>query len=98
MQSNCKVCVTVLIINGWLTIFVMNDSKETRRFIMFSRSLRWALGILFISIGLVYYNEGTWPAILFGTVFFITGFFRPKRCLEEGCQIESAGEKGLKGT
>lgn len=98
MQSNSKLCVTVLKINGWLNIFVMNDSKDTRRLILFSRSLRWALGILFISLGLVYYEKGTWPAILFGTVFFITGFFRPKRCLEEGCQIESAGEKGLKGT
>ena len=75
----------------------MNDSKETTRLILFSRLLRWAFGILFISLGMVYYEEGTWPAILFGTVFFMTGFFRPKRCLDEGCEIESAGEKGLKG-
>lgn len=76
-------------------IFAMNDSKETRRLIQFSRLLRWAFGILFISLGLVYYEEGTWPAILFGTVVFITGFFRPKRCLEEGCEINSVGDKHI---
>jgi len=69
----------------------MSDSKDTNRLILFSALLRWLFGILFISLGLVYYEEGTWPAILFGIVFFITGFFRPKRCLEEGCQIDSAG-------
>ena len=64
----------------------MSDSKDTKRLILVSALLRWLFGILFISLGLVYYEEGTWPAILFGLVFFITGFFRPKRCLEEGCQ------------
>ena len=61
----------------------MNDSKDTKQLILFNALLRWAFGILFISIGLVHVKDGAWPAIVFGTIFFITGFFRPKRCLEK---------------
>lgn len=62
----------------------MKDIKETRLVILFNRLFRWGFGALFISMGITYYKEGGWPAILFGAVFLISGFFRPKRCLEEG--------------
>lgn len=65
----------------------MEDSKEINRVIIFNRLLRSAFGTLFISVGVIYYNEGGWAAILFGAIFLVTGFFRPKKCLEEGCDI-----------
>src|SRR5688500_16692387 len=70
----------------WLIkIFIMKDSKDTKRLILFNALLRWAFGIVFISLGVVYYEDGAWPVILFGTILFITGFFRPKRCLDKRC-------------
>lgn len=64
-------------------------NKSDNTVIWFSRILRWGLGILFIGAGIYYYNQGGWPAIIFGTVLFITGFFRPRRCMEEGsCEIQ----------
>ncbi|MGL6268107.1 MAG: hypothetical protein ACRC2O_09270 [Chitinophagaceae bacterium] len=65
-----------------------NDSLETKRLIWFSRILRWGLGSLFIGAGIYYFEDGTWPALLFGSVLFATGFFRPKRCLADGCEID----------
>ena len=50
--------------------------------VWFSRLLRWALGVFFMIVGFIYYSAGGWPAILFGAVYFITGFFRPKRCID----------------
>lgn len=58
----------------------MNDDS----LVLFSRALRWLLGSVFIAVGVMYFREGGWPAILFGGVLFITGFFRPRRCLGEG--------------
>jgi hypothetical protein len=49
--------------------------------IWFSKGLRWLLGTIFTAVGIIYYNEGGWPAILFGAAMIITGFFRPRRCL-----------------
>jgi hypothetical protein len=71
----------------------MSDAKDIKRVILFSALLRWAFGLLFIILGFVYYEEGTWPVIFFGTIFLITGFFRPERCLETGCRIDSIGDK-----
>lgn len=62
---------------------VKTDDSSVRITIWFSRILRWSLGIFFMSVGVWYYGEGGWPAILFGLVLVITGFFRPKRCLVE---------------
>ncbi|MBO9205256.1 MULTISPECIES: hypothetical protein [Niastella] len=56
-------------------------NKNVKMIIWFSRLLRWLLGILFISTGFTYVKEGGWPAILFGTLILITGFFKPKRCI-----------------
>lgn len=64
------------------------DNASTRRLIWFSRLLRWTLGLLFIGVGIYYYKDGAWPAILLGAVLVVTGFFRPRRCLDEnGCEI-----------
>jgi hypothetical protein len=51
-----------------------------------SRSLRWGIGTIFIATGLVYFKEGGWPALLFGGLMFITGFFRPRRCMDDQCE------------
>ena len=67
----------------------MKDSKDTRLAILFNRLLRWGFGALFITIGIQYFEEGGWPAILFGVIFLITGFFRPARCLVEGCELKT---------
>ncbi len=50
----------------------------------FSRILRWLLGTFFIATGIWFYEKGAWPAILFGLVIFLTGFLKPKRCIEQG--------------
>lgn len=58
-------------------------NREEKLVIWFSRLLRWSLGIFFIATGILYADEGGWPAILFGTLMLITGFFKPKRCMGE---------------
>ena len=62
-------------------------NKDVKMIIWFSRLLRWSLGMLFIATGCIYASEGGWPAILFGTLILITGFFKPKRCIGE-CGID----------
>ncbi len=64
------------------------DSRETRQLVWFSRILRWVLGGGFIAVAIIYWKEGGWPALLFGLLIFITGFFRPRRCVDE-CNIET---------
>lgn len=54
---------------------------------LFSSLLRWILGALFVAIGILYRNEGGWPAILFGIAFFVTGFIRPRRCTGDNCTL-----------
>lgn len=66
----------------------IQDTKSDRLVIWFSRALRWILGSFFIGAGIVFFDKGAWPAILFGALIFVTGFFRPKRCLEERCEID----------
>ena len=56
----------------------MTDNNLAR----FSTAIRWFLGAVFTAVGILYYKEGGWPAILFGAVMIITGFFRPRRCLD----------------
>lgn len=49
----------------------------------FHRILRWMLGLLFLGAGIMYYRDGAWPAIAFGLLLVITGFFRPRRCIDD---------------
>ncbi|HRP30582.1 MAG TPA: DUF2892 domain-containing protein [Agriterribacter sp.] len=65
----------------------MSNASSSKKVIWFSRLLRWALGVLFIAIGWMFFEDGGWPALVFGAVFFVTGFFRPKRCIEDGCEL-----------
>ena len=53
-----------------------------------SRFLRWGLGSIFIAVGIAYFKDGGWPALLFGAVMIVTGFFKPKRCIaDENCEL-----------
>jgi hypothetical protein len=51
--------------------------------IWFHRIFRWMFGLLFLGAGIIYFDEGAWPAIAFGLLLVITGFFRPRRCIDE---------------
>lgn len=66
-----------------------SEEKSIRITIWASRIIRRLLGGLFITIGSIYFTEGGWPAILFGTVIFITGFFRPRRCIGDTCDLNA---------
>ena len=65
------------------------NKKSDLGLVWFSRLLRWGLGIIFIGAGIAYYNEGAWPALFFGSVLIITGFFRPRRCIDDQCDVNS---------
>lgn len=71
-------------------MFKTTSSKSVE---WFSRILRWGLGILFMTVGYIYFQEGGWPAIVFGIAFFVTGFFRPKRCIDGSCEIPDKSGK-----
>ncbi|HRN58125.1 MAG TPA: DUF2892 domain-containing protein [Agriterribacter sp.] len=74
----------------------MPDSTSTKKVVWFSRLLRWILGVVFITLGIRYFNDGGWPAILFGAVLFATGFLRPHRCIDGTCTLpgNSSSYKG----
>ena len=55
--------------------------KDEKLITWFSRVLRWILGCSFIVTGILYDDQMNWPAILFGTLIVVTGFFKPKRCI-----------------
>ncbi len=81
----------LLTANYPLTLHMIPKAKETqstRSVIWFSRIFRWTLGIVFLSAGYLYRKEeGSWMIILFGLVLFVTGFLRPKRCLDDNCNV-----------
>lgn len=58
-------------------------NKDEKLITWFSRLLRWSLGAFFMVAGIVYARKGGWPAILFGALILITGFFKPQRCIGE---------------
>lgn len=64
-----------------------NDIGSVRNTIGLSRIVRWTLGAFFVGAGIAYFNEGGWPAILFGAVFIVTGFFKPVRCIGDNCSL-----------
>lgn len=62
-------------------------TMSDRKLVLFSSILRWVLGSVFLGVGIVYIRDGAWPAILFGVAFIVSGFFRPRRCLDDGCDL-----------
>lgn len=62
------------------------DTRNTKIAILLSSVLRWLFGIVFLTISYVNYGkDGWWILLLFGTAFMVTGFLRPKRCIEDTC-------------
>jgi len=62
--------------------------KGDKMVIWFSRILRWALGIGLLFLGAKYLKEDYgWVLILFGSITVVTGFLRPKRCLDDNCNV-----------
>jgi nicotinamide riboside transporter PnuC len=53
--------------------------------VWFSRIIRFGLGIAFIAIARQY--EDAWPLYLFGGIFIVTGFLRPRRCIDDKCEL-----------
>ena len=65
-----------------------NDTKENKLAIWFSSILRWSLGLLFMAIGYFHSrDDSNWVVIVFGLVILATGFIRPKRCIDDNCNI-----------
>lgn len=63
-----------------------SDSKESKIAILSNSLLRWLFGIVFLTIAYINYgNDGWWILLVFGTAFIITGFLRPKRCIDDTC-------------
>lgn len=61
-----------------------SDTKNTKMAILLSSVLRWLFGIVFLTIAYVNYGkDGWWILLLFGTAFLVTGFLRPKRCIDD---------------
>jgi len=45
------------------------------------------LGLGFAGLGWYYrHDDYAWALIVFGAIFFVTGFFRPRRCVEDQCE------------
>ena len=63
----------------------MQKRQTIVRLNWFSSILRWTLGCLFAFVGFKYLHQGGWPAIAFGGVIFVTGFFSPRRCVNDTC-------------
>lgn len=64
------------------------DQSNSRMAVIASRLLRWALGLGFGGLGWYYrHDEYAWALIVFGAIFFVTGFFKPRRCTEDGCEV-----------
>jgi hypothetical protein len=64
------------------------DTKDTRLAIWFSSALRWGLGLLFAGLWFVYRkDEGVLFLLIFGLVFIVTGFIRPRRCVDDHCKL-----------
>jgi hypothetical protein len=59
------------------------NSQRSTKLVWLQRLFRWGIGGLFITVGIIYFKDGGWPAVIFGTVILITGFLRPRRCLNE---------------
>jgi len=63
------------------------DSRDTKIILWVNRAIRWGMGGLLISYGIWHTDESRWIGFVLGTAFIITGFIRPKRCLQDNCSI-----------
>ena len=64
----------------------MNERiKKIEPAIIVSRILRFGFGALIVVTGII---EREWLSIFIGALLFFTGFLRPRRCIDESCQIE----------
>ncbi|HVM87662.1 MAG TPA: hypothetical protein VMT76_05705 [Puia sp.] len=59
--------------------------KKIEWAVWLSRLLRWGFGGITMWAGIHY--DYQWPVIIFGAIFFITGFFRPRRCVDDKCNV-----------
>ncbi len=63
-----------------------SDTKDIKLTILFNSLLRWLFGMVFLAIAYYDYGkDGWWVLLLFGIAFIITGFIRPKRCINNTC-------------
>jgi hypothetical protein len=62
------------------------DTRENRIAIWFSSILRWTLGLLLIAVGYSPSNDdSSWVIMVFGLIILVTGFIRPRRCINDNC-------------
>ncbi|HSC36896.1 MAG TPA: hypothetical protein VLD19_03455 [Chitinophagaceae bacterium] len=61
--------------------------KNKTMIIWVSKILRWSLGVLFIVWGIL--ADHDWYTISFGCIILATGFLKPRRCIDENCDIPS---------
>jgi len=70
-------------------MFKNQDTKGTRLAIWVSSILRWVLGAGFLVMGYAYHQQDyAWVLFVFGTLLIVTGFLRPKRCVQDRCEID----------
>jgi uncharacterized membrane protein len=60
---------------------------QNRQTAWFSRIVRWLFGGVFICVGILFFNQGGWPVLVFGIVIFLTGFLKPRRCMNNDCTL-----------
>ena len=73
------------------SIFKSDDSKGTKSLLVFNIILRLAMSGLFAYLGFKIHVDAITVAIIMWTlsaVAFATVFFRPKRCVDEQCEIK----------
>ncbi len=67
-----------------------SDSRDTKFVLWINRMIRWSFGGALLFYGIINHDESRWIGLVIGSVAFISGFIRPKRCLEENgqCRID----------
>jgi len=65
-----------------------SDTRETKIVLWFNRLIRWSFGGALLFYGITNHDESRWIGLVIGTVVVISGFIRPKRCLEDSCTID----------
>jgi len=65
-----------------------NDTRETKLILWVNRIMRWGMGSVLLIYGINNNDESRWIGFILGAAFIITGFFRPKRCIDGSCPID----------